>query len=309
MAALTSLALAASVGTMAYGAYESYQGGKQSGAGAAQAAAGAQMQAEAARLQAGIAKEQAASSVVYAGKERDINVRASNQSITAAGQSRDINQGIIAQEFAIQDQQRKAMELDARRASMEVIRNQQRARAMSLATGVAQGGSGYVGGSSARGGAYGQIAGQSGVNLMGIQQNLQIGQDIFAANTNISNSKIAASNLEYQYALQQAQNQTDKSNIAYSYAQVNADYQTRYADTQTMMAQGAAQIAIGQAQMQKGSAQASFGQSLISGGANIFSTAMNVDKLFPQTSGMYGSLLGSTGVTGGAMAPYSYFNR
>src|SRR6185503_4400068 len=166
MAALTALTLAAGIGTMAYGAYNSYQGQQQAKQGAQQAAAGAAIQAQAAREQAAISKEQAASSVVFAGQERDVNILASQQSIAASNQSFDINKGIIAGERSIEEQKQKAMELDARRQQLEVIRNQQRGRALSLTTGVSQGGSGFVGGSSARGGAQGQISGQTGVNLL-----------------------------------------------------------------------------------------------------------------------------------------------
>lgn len=75
-------------------------------------------------------------------------------------------------------QRKKAMELDARRRSMEILRNQQRARALALTNATGQGaaeGSGLQGG-------YGQIAGATNDNLLGISQNLQIGRNIFDAN-------------------------------------------------------------------------------------------------------------------------------
>src|SRR5258705_13379798 len=190
MAVLTSLALAAGVGSMAYGLYENSQGREQAEAGYQMQQQGAAIQAEAARKQAGISKEQAASSVEFAGKERDVNLLASQQSIAASNQSYDINRGIITSEQNIEQQKQNAMEIDARRQQMEIIRNQQRGRALSLTTAVARGGSGFVSGASARGGAYGQISGQTGTNLLGVQQNLEVGRNIFGLNTDISNQRI-----------------------------------------------------------------------------------------------------------------------
>lgn len=283
MAALTALAIAG-VAAAGYGAYNSYEGNQKAQAGYQQAQQGAAIQAEAARQQAGIYKEQAASSVEYAGKERDLNILAAQQSAQAASQSRDINQNVINQQMQISELQRRAMELDARRGNMEIIRNQQRARAVSIATGVSQGGSGFLGGSSARGGAYGQISGQSNVNLMGIQQNLSMGRANFAANQSISQSRLQMSDLETQYAIQQAQNQTTKSNIMYDYAKVGAAYQTRLADTQTLMAQGQGMVSQGQGYAQMGQSQMQMGSSFMQAGQNLFSFGMNTSKLFPMTS-------------------------
>lgn len=93
---------------------------------------------------------------------------------------------ITAGERAVEAQRKQAMELDARRKMLEVFRNQQRARSMALTTATAQGaaqGSGLAG-------AYGQVAGQSGVNLLGISQNLGIGRNIFDINADISQAKM-----------------------------------------------------------------------------------------------------------------------
>lgn len=275
MAALTSLALAASVGTMAYGAYNSYSGQQQAKQGAQQAQRGAEIQAEAARQQAAISKEQAASSVVFAGRERDINILASEQSIAASNASFDINKDIIAGGRNIEEQKQKAMELDARRQQLEVIRNQQRGRALALTTATSQGasrGSGLQGG-------YGQISGQTGVNLLGIQQNLDIGRNIFGINQGISDSRVAQADLQHTYELQQAANQTTKAGIAYDYAIANAGFQTRLADTQTLMSQGQGQVNMGQGQMQLGQMQSQFGSQLMAAGPQIFSAATNFNQL------------------------------
>jgi len=214
MPALTSLALAAGIGSMAVGAYEGYQGKQQQAAGLQQQQAGYQIEQQAAQQQAAISKAQAASSVQYAGQDRDINIQASDQSKAAATASQAINRGIFQSQSDIQATQKQAMETDARRANLEQIRNEQRARSVSLATGVSQGGSGYVGGSSARGGAYGGISGQSQTNLLANQQALGTGESIYASNASITQSNIQMNDLQTQYALQQADNQTAKASMA-----------------------------------------------------------------------------------------------
>jgi len=275
MAALTSLALGLGAASMAAGAATSFMGSSKAEAGASQAAAGARIQAEAARQAAQISKEQAAASVVFAGKERDINIQAADQSVAAAGASRDINQGIVGEQRDIEATKRQAMEVDARRQQLEIIRNQQRGRALGLTTATAQGagkGSGLQGG-------YGQISGQTGVNLLGVQQNLEAGRNIFNANANITDFNSQMADLTYNYAVQQAATQTSKSNLAYGYAESNAAFQTRQADVQTLNAQGAGQVAQGQGQMQLGQSQMQLGGTLFSAGPSIFSAGTNFNQL------------------------------
>jgi hypothetical protein len=102
---------------------------------------------------------------------------------------------------AIEMQQEKvrmqAMELSARRQQMEVVRNQQRARSLALTVANSQGaqfGSGLSGG-------YGQIAGQTGVNLLGISQNLGFGEQMFALNNQLSQTKMQYADAGSQMAL------------------------------------------------------------------------------------------------------------
>lgn len=86
-------------------------------------------------------------------------------------------------------QRRQAMELDAHRRMLEATRNQQRARSMALTNASGQGailGSGLQGG-------YGQISGESNTNLVGLQQNLGIGENLFGINSQISGTKIEQS--------------------------------------------------------------------------------------------------------------------
>lgn len=291
MAALTSIALGLGVASMAAGAYTSYQGSQQAKAGAEQAARGSAMQAEAARIAAGISKEQAAASVGFAGQERDINNLAAQQSVTAAGASRDINQGIVGEQKEIEATKRQAMEVDARRQQLEIIRSQQRGRALGLTTATAQGaskGSGLQGG-------YGQISGQTGVNLLGVQQNLQAGRNIFDSNAAITDFNSQMADLTYNYAVQNAANTTAKSNLAYGYAESNAAFQTRLAENQTLSSQGAGQVAIGQGQMQVGQSQMALGGQLFNAGPSIFSAGVNFNQLGGGTNFFSGSAGGSFG--------------
>jgi hypothetical protein len=98
---------------------------------------------------------------------------------------------IAAYEKQADYQRRQAMELDSQRKSMEVLRNAQRARSLATQAAVGQGaqfGSGLQGG-------YGQISGQSGYNLLGINQNTKIGENLFDINANISDEKIKIAQL------------------------------------------------------------------------------------------------------------------
>lgn len=110
----------------------------------------------------GIAKEQAEASGRIAGFEKDI-----------------------------EKQRFQAMKLTAHRQQMEVVRNAQRARSLALNNATNQGaqsGSGLQGG-------YGQIAGSAGTNLLGINQNLEIGTNIFGLNQQISDQKMLLARL------------------------------------------------------------------------------------------------------------------
>jgi hypothetical protein len=273
MAAISSLILGGA--SMAFGAYNQFAGKSQQEDGLRQQQAGYATQAEAARQAAGISKEQAATSVEYAGQERDLNIQAAAQSVAASNASLGINKDIVAQQRAIEATKRQAMEVDARRQQLEIVRGQQRARSLGLTNATSQGaskGSGLQGG-------YGQIAGQTGVNLLGVQQGLESGRNIFNANAAISGFNEDMAELTNAYSIQQANNQTAKANLSYGLAQANAGYQTRQADVQTLNSQGAGQVAIGGGYAQAGASQMSMGQSFFNAGPSIFSMGQNANTL------------------------------
>lgn len=92
----------------------------------------------------------------------------------AAAQS----QALTAQKQATQLQQQQ-MNLAATRQKREIIRQSVAARSAALSQTTAQGAAG-PGGSSLQG-AYGSIAGRTGTNYEGVDQNQQLGNSMFAA--------------------------------------------------------------------------------------------------------------------------------
>jgi hypothetical protein len=106
-------------------------------------------------------------------------------SYDSAKASAAASQKMAGLESMVDLQRNQAMQISAQRQQMEILRTNQRARSMALTNATSQGaqlGSGLSGG-------YGQIAGQSGNNLLGVDQNLTIGNNIFGLNTQISQQK------------------------------------------------------------------------------------------------------------------------
>lgn len=227
-----------------------------------------------ARQQAALAAEQAQSSAQYSAKEGDINIAAAQASAQAAVDSSAINIQTYQYQQQIEGQHKQAMELDARRNQLEEIRKLQRARATSLQVATATGqqrGSGLQG-------AYGQAQGQHGVNMLGIQQNLGFGENIFALNSQVSQQNVAMEQLRSGYAKQQADFQTQQSRLATQYAQSNAQFQTRSAQLGGQMASAQGQVAMG--------------GSLMSAAGTFLSAGTSAARLAPSASSMF-----STGYT------------
>lgn len=252
MAVATAITVGSAIvgaATAGYGLYQSQQGYGEA--------------EEAARAQAAIGQEQAALSSRYAGLEADINVRASEASYAASAASHGINRSILGFEQGIEAQRRLTMEVTGRRDQLEILRAQQRARSAALTGATAAGssrGSGLQGG-------YGQISGQAGTNLLGVQQNLQIGRSIFDLNAQITGKRTEMSDLELSYAKQQADLATEKTRLVADYAQKNAGLQSR-------MAAAGGDLASAQGKI-------GFGSSLMSAGGSIFSAGQSLAKIAP----------------------------
>jgi hypothetical protein len=93
------------------------------------------------------------------------------------------SQAIDAQKRA-EASRKQAMDLDANRRRREMVRNQIAANAQAQTVATNQG----AGLGSGLPGAYGGISGRSGVNELGVNQNQQIGGEIFDANSAASDA-------------------------------------------------------------------------------------------------------------------------
>lgn len=102
-----------------------------------------------------------------------------------------VSMHIAEQEQGINNEKRKAMELNARRQQMEIFRNTQRARAQAVQAATTQGaslGSGLQGGLA-------EVANQGLFNVFGVNSALSTGEQISAYNGLISNDKIKMAEL------------------------------------------------------------------------------------------------------------------
>lgn len=112
----------------------------------------------------------------------------------------------------IEDQRHKAMELSAHRQQTEILRNNQRARAMAMSNATSQGaqfGTGLQGGLA-------QVEDQGLFNLAGVSQNLEIGQAQFGINKEITAQK-------QQLALTQGQIAQTQGQVAQAQGQMTTD--------------------------------------------------------------------------------------
>src|SRR6266446_5197478 len=110
----------------------------------------------------------------------------SKQQARISAQVAGVSGEIAGDELQIQAQKQQQMQLEANRMQLQNFRNVQQARARSLASATTQGaefGSGLEGGLAS-------ASDQGNVNALGINQNLEIGRNIFGIDTDISQKKI-----------------------------------------------------------------------------------------------------------------------
>lgn len=297
---ITGVAAAVSIGTAGYGAYEKSQGSDQQQAAASQQAQYAAMQSQIAgqqaNLQSAYSTQQAQSAAQFAGQESALNMEGSANTYAAAQQSYGINQGVIQAQQAVEGLRNQAMELDAHRRQMENLRTAQRAHSLSLFSATGQGaqfGTGYRGGQA-------QISAQAGVNAAGIRQNLEIGRNIFAQNSLITQGRLAQNDLQLSLARQNASLQTRDAQLRQMYAQTQADQTTGFSSQNaaltTAYAAAGGQINTAQGQMFAGQGQSAFGSSLLSAAPTIFSAGVTANNLFAkQTTPVIDTEGGSAG--------------
>lgn len=113
-----------------------------------------------------------------------------------AKQAAQIQSNIAGDEGELEAQRHQAMLLSASRQQTEIVRNNQRARSTALNNAVGQGaqfGSGIQGGLA-------QIQDQSLFNLAGVNQNLEIGNNMFGINQQITQQKQQLAQVQGQQA-------------------------------------------------------------------------------------------------------------
>lgn len=137
-------------------------------------------------------------STLFVGAAVGLQAYGSYKQTDAAKKLSESQQVVAQQEAKAEEVRMRAMELDARRRTTEMLRQEQRARAMALATSTAQGAGTQ---SSGLQGGYGQIAGQSGVNMLGVQQNLGFGRELFGINQGISQQRFLQAGYSGQAAM------------------------------------------------------------------------------------------------------------
>lgn len=111
---------------------------------------------------------------------------------SAADQAYNIQKQEAQTEENINAQKEQQMILTSRRSQMENLRNTQRARAQGMNASVNQGaqfGSGTAGGQA-------QATDQGGVNALGLNQNLQIGKNLFSLDDTLDQEKLALSGVQ-----------------------------------------------------------------------------------------------------------------
>lgn len=121
------------------------------------------------------------------------------KSVSAAkGVAASQRDAIAAQKRAENDRQQQ-MNLDASRRRREQIRQSIQARSIAEANAVSQGAES----SSGLQGGIGQISGRLGTNLVGVNQNQELGNDIFKQNRDVSAAGMRQASYQSQAALGQ----------------------------------------------------------------------------------------------------------
>ncbi len=109
-------------------------------------------------------------------------------SILGASEQSEAQQQMIAIQAKEQEQRQHLFEIEQQRKRVEALRNAQQATSLGRSRAVNQGaqfGSGLLGGLE-------QVQGESNYNILGINQNTQIGENLFSLDQQLSQAKIAS---------------------------------------------------------------------------------------------------------------------
>lgn len=136
--------------------------------------------------QASVALEQQVANIKY---QQDLgNLKSSAYTVQQQQQAEEVRRGM--------------MELDARRRSREAIRDTIIARANSIATGSSKGVNVFGGGDTSISGSQAQIQNRGYSNVLGINQSLYSGRNIFDINKSISDTWLGQNSLSQEYLTQ-----------------------------------------------------------------------------------------------------------
>lgn len=138
----------------------------------------------------------AAISTIIGAAALGLSAAGTYMSVSGASAAASANQQIAAAQMQQSAVQQKAATLDAKRRTLEDIRNAQKARSVALSNATtqnAQMGSGVEGG-------FGQVSGQLGTNLVGVQQNLELGRQYASLNDAISMQRMNLASAQSQSA-------------------------------------------------------------------------------------------------------------
>jgi len=208
--AVSTVIAAVGVGISGYGLYQNVSNSQKA---AAANAAAAQKQGEIAGLQAANVDVQ----------KQQLDLQTNQQQLQIQSQKDVINQQQEADTLRL-----KAAELDATRRTRDSIRQGIVANATSLVRATNQGAG--APGSSVGAQAAGDIQGQTGTNISGVNQNLDFGRKLFAINKNISQIYLNAQDANSQFvakskALQDQTLDTQKKIYALG-GSISQDYAT-----------------------------------------------------------------------------------
>lgn len=133
-------------------------------------------------------------------KQQDALAQQKQAQTIAAGEMTAAQTAEIKNEQQIQASQKQQMDLDYKRSQVQILRNWQTSRSMSVATATNQG-AGGVNPSSALSGALAGENAAAGTQTRNNAQNYSIGNDIYAYNQQISKNKIDYAAAQTSYGL------------------------------------------------------------------------------------------------------------
>lgn len=167
----------------------------------------------------------------------------------AAAQAAGYNKAIAGDEQQQDQIRRTAMQVGAKRDTIQAVRQAQQARSMSIAAATAQG-AGFAGGfgpSSGYSGGAAQVNSRNNFNILGINQNLQAGEGMFNLNADITQQRIGL-----------------------------ADTSTAMANAQGTVAMGQGTVGLGQGMVGQGQGYMSLGGQLVSSAGTFANVATSL---------------------------------